>query len=520
MREAVDQAVSYLYGIWRYRWYALAVAWTVSVAGWLIIYNMPNRYESSALIQVDTESVISPLLRGLAIQTDVNQRVQLMTRTLLSRPNLEKVLLKTGLDIEAHSADKMERALRRLRESIHITTDARQNNLYTISYSHDDPERAKRVVDALLTIFVESTLGKTRQDSKVAQNFLDQQIKEYEARLSTAEERVKEFKRKNIGLMPSDGKDYFSELQAVQRELAQVRLQWQEATNRRDELKRQLEGEVPTFGFDRQARNEQGGQSLLDARIQAMQQKLDELLLTFTDRHPDVLEIKRTIESLKQQKGKQAPVARGRPDEFTLDKNPVYQQIKIALGQAEADIASLSARVKDYESKVADLQGKVDVIPQIEAELQRLNRDYDINKENYRSLVVRRESARISEDAVQAGDNVQLKVMEPPRVPILPSGPKRMLLTSVSLLAAIATGIGYAFLMSKIRPVIFDRRTLYQLTGTPVFGVISFVGTPQMVRMKRLQIGAFVASSAMLVLAYGVAVFLTGIGEKAVSGGL
>lgn len=520
MREAVDQAVSYLFGIWRYRWYALALAWIVSVAGWLIIYMMHNQYESSALIQVDTESVIGPLLRGLAIRTDVNQRTQLMARKLLSRPNLEKVLRKTGLDMEDHSADGMELAVRRLRENIHITTDVRQNNLYTISYGDDEPERAKRVVDALLAIFVESTLRETRQDSNAAQKFLDQQIKEYEARLSAAEDRVKEFKRKNIGLMPSDGKDYFTELQVAQRELTQVRLQQQEAMNRRDELRRQLEGEVPSFGFDLPARNVQGGQSLLDVRIQALHQKLDELLLKFTDRHPDVLEIKRTIESLEQQRSKQAPKTGGSQVEPGLAKNPVYQQIKIALGQAEADIASLSARVKEYESKVADLQGKVDVIPQIEAELQRLNRDYDINKENYRALVVRRESARISEDAVQAGDNTQLKVVESPQVPILPSGPKRMLLTSVSLLAAIATGIGYAFLMSLIRPVIFDRKTLFQLTGTPVFGVISFVDTPQMLRRKRLQIRAFVASSVMLMLAYGAVVFLIGIGEKAVSGGL
>lgn len=525
MREVIDQAVSHLLGIWRYRWYALAAAWTVAVAGWMIVYKMPDQYESNALIQVDTESVIGPVLRGLAIQTDVNQRVQLMAKTLLSRPNLEKVLQKTDLAVEAQSADEKERALLRLRESIHITTDVKQNNLYTISYSHNEPELAKRVVDALLVIFVESTLGKTRQDSNAARRFLDQQIKEYEVRLSAAEERVKEFKRKNIGLMPSDGKDYFAALQAAQRELAQARLQLQEAANRRDELKRQLEGEVPTFGFDRPARNEPryelGGPSLLNARIQAMQQKLDELLLTFTDQHPDVLEIKRTIESLKQQKGNQEkgkhpPEAAPRPSEYALDKNPVYQQTKIALGQAEADIASLSARVRDYESKVVDLQEKVDVIPQIEAELQRLNRDYDINKENYRALVARRESARISDDAVQAGDNVQFKVMEAPQVPILPSGPKRILLTSVSLLVAITTGLGYALLMSLIRPVIFDRKALFQLTEAPVLGVISFVDTPQMAKAKRLQNRAFFAGSAMLMLAYCAVVILIGFGDTAV----
>ena len=100
MRELYEQILTYLGGIWRYRWFMMLVIWLVCIVGWSVVYQLPDKYQSSARVHVDTQSMLKPLLRGLTITTNSSQRVQLVTRTLLSRPNLEKLFLKlTGHDL-------------------------------------------------------------------------------------------------------------------------------------------------------------------------------------------------------------------------------------------------------------------------------------------------------------------------------------------------------------------------------------------------------------------------------------
>ena len=108
MRELYEQLITYLKGIWRYRWFMMLVIWVVCIVGWGVVYQMPDKYESSARVHVDTQSMLQPLLRGLTISTNSGQRVQLVTRTLLSRPNLEKLARMTDLDLVALTPTDME----------------------------------------------------------------------------------------------------------------------------------------------------------------------------------------------------------------------------------------------------------------------------------------------------------------------------------------------------------------------------------------------------------------------------
>src|SRR5688572_12241612 len=103
MQDIIDLALSYLKATWRYRWYAVAVAWIVALIGWTVVQKMPDRYVAFARVYVDTQTVLRPLLSGLAVQPDVSQLVPMMTRTLISRPNLEKLLQITELDKELKS---------------------------------------------------------------------------------------------------------------------------------------------------------------------------------------------------------------------------------------------------------------------------------------------------------------------------------------------------------------------------------------------------------------------------------
>ena len=281
MHDLIEQAVIYLKGTWRFRWVALLFAWVVVVAGWGYVARMPDQYEASARVYVDTDSILRPLLRGLTVQTNVDQRVALMTRTLLSRPNLEKIARMTDIDIAAKTPEDMEELINDLASDIHLASTRQEKNLYIISYENKEPEIAKRIVQAVLTIFVESSLGEVRKDTDVAQKFLDQQIQDYEQRLSEAENRLMEFKRKNVGFLPGQGGDFFQRLQATQQDLQQAKLSMREAEKVRDEMQDQLDaleesGDSPYYSSSNQT------VSPLESRIQLLRTKLDELLLRYT----------------------------------------------------------------------------------------------------------------------------------------------------------------------------------------------------------------------------------------------
>ena len=142
MQQLFMLAITYAQGMWRYRWYALLVAWVVAVTGWAWAYSLPNEYRADARVYVDTQSVLRPLLRGLAVESDVQSRVAIMTQTLLSRPNLEKVARKTDLDLRAQTPAQMESLLSWLQHAVEIHSDSRRHDLYTISYADTNPQMA------------------------------------------------------------------------------------------------------------------------------------------------------------------------------------------------------------------------------------------------------------------------------------------------------------------------------------------------------------------------------------------
>jgi len=515
MQEVILQALTILRDIWRYRWQAMLVAWIVCVLGWFVVFKLPDQYESKARIYIDSDSILKPLLRGISVEsTDFREHLGLMTNKLLSRPNLEKVITMVDLDINARTTHEREALIRDLENNINLSAVRTQRpagrpeppNLYEIASRGDNAKKVKDIVQALLTIFLETAIGETRQDAGVAQQFLEAQIKEYEAKLSAAENRLMEFKRNNMGVLPAQGVGIFQRLQTAREQLNQIELELLEATNRRNEIQRQLnsvnrsEAVALPPGVVQQP-------SPLEARINALQQRLDELQLKYTQEHPTVVETKQMLAMLQKQQEEQEKAVRSGESEPS-SANPVYQQLKLSLGEVDAQIAGMKVRRDAYEQRLSQLNKDLKILPEVEAELQRLDRDYEINKERYSELVARRESAKIAGSVEQSGEDVKFRVIEPPRVPLAPIGPNRPLLSAAILVVGLGIGIGLAFLLSQIRPVFHDRRSIQEAIELPVFGIISRVWTPQVLWKRRIQFTAYVLSGVMLVVVFGGVVYL------------
>ena len=500
MQDLIDLALSYLKATWRYRWYAVAVAWVVALVGWTVVQRMPDRYVAFARVYVDTQTVLRPLLSGLAVQPDVSQLVPMMTRTLISRPNLEKLLQITELDKELKSADDRERLLGALRREIAIR-GAGKENLYTIAYTDQNPQHAKRIVQGLVTIFTEGNLGDKRKDSDSARQFIEEQLKGYGEKLVAAENAVTEFQRKHQRLTPGAGRDYYARLGDAGTALKRAALELKEAENSRDAIKRQLAGDAEISQRLGDKGSATRGQSVLDTRIQALEQKLDSLRLNYTDQHPDIRALLRIIAQLKEQKMEEEALRKSSGG-GAVSQGPVYQQLTVALASSEASVAAMRARVAEYTERYNELQAAANALPQIEAEYKQLTRDYEVIKRRYDSLLERRESAQISGD-LEASDVVMgFRVVEPARVPLTPSAPNRMRLNSFVLLGALGGGFGIAFLLSQFRPTFNEERRLREVSGLPVLGTVVMAWTDA--QQKRLTRGrrVILASVVGLILTY------------------
>ena len=228
MQDLVNNILAVTKGMWKFRWPGLLVAWLVAIVGMIVVGRLPDKYEASARIYVDTQSILKPLMSGLTVQPNVEQQVVMLSRTLITRPNVEKLVRMADLDLKNEPKARQEAMIEGLMRTLEIKSLAR-DNLYLLSFNDASPDRAKRVVQSLVSIFVESSLGATRKDSDSAKVFLNEQIKNYEAKLREAEDKLKEFRLRNIDLQTGNGQDSASRLSEISAQLEQAKLELREA---------------------------------------------------------------------------------------------------------------------------------------------------------------------------------------------------------------------------------------------------------------------------------------------------
>ncbi len=510
MNEQIQLLRRQLRMVWPYRWAALGLAAAICGSGWLYVLSLPNIYRVDAKIFVDTRSMLRPLLQGLAIDNNsLASSASLMKRTLLTRPNLEDVARKTDLDLTAKSDAEFDAVVTGLAESIKLNGTS-QDNIYEIAFEDADREKAKRIVDELLNGFLETALGSNRKDTAVTQKFLEEQIDEYEKRLLEAEQRLKEFKQRNVGLMPGEGDSYFADLQAAKDQLKSAQLELDEARGRAGILRSQLEGDEPVIGImgDDMAIDDTLT-SQYDGRIARLEESLDQLTMQYTDKHPDVAGIREQLAELEARREKELKKLTAERSGVQVNgaisagESPVYQEIKLAMAQAEAEVAGLQARVQAYTNEVEQLEKSVDTIPEIEAELKRLDRDYGLNKQQYDELLKRREAARLSQQVDQQADDIKLKVIEPPRIPLVPIGPNRIQFLSMVLIASLGAAAGLAFLLAQLNPRFYSSDELKEIVKLPIIGTISLVYSHRQRTERRMELAVFSVMLLVLISAYG-----------------
>ncbi len=429
----------------------MALIWLVALVGWSGVRMLPDRYISTARIYADADAVLGMLLRGIAIDNSPAAQVEVLQRTLVSRPNLERLVDRTALSQRAAASADREKVIQALSRDLRFGSQAR--NLFTVEYVDTDPRIAHDVVQQVVDLFLELASGSDRRQMENARAFLLQQLATYEQQLREAERRRAEFTARYQDLLAVNGNT--SRLDAVRTRIQALRGELSDAITRRDLLQQQLA-----------ALSDAAPAAAAAVSSAEAEQRLMILRQRYTEQHPEVAAARAALDAARAV-GSGSRTAVGTPR-----INPMREPLLVRIVDTETQITSVQRQLHDMEVESTRLEEMARNAPEVQAQFANLDRDYNVIRKNYEELLARREAVNIAEAARTGSDRVTLEVVDPPTLPTSPASPKRLLLAAGVLLAALGAGGALLFFQVQLDTTFYTLRELRGL-GLPVLGAFA-----------------------------------------------
>lgn len=485
-----DEIRTALHGVWQRRWIAVAVAWAICLAGWLVVSQIPNQYESRARIFVQLRSILPG--EGIATQQEQQKDIDRVRTTLASATNLEKVVRGTDLaNTVATDRDVADRVAG-LQKKIKIT--AQQDNLFEITATADNGKLSRTIVQKLIDIFVEDNLGTIRDEASQSLQFLDQQLAQRQKALQEAEAKKADFQDRYLGSLPGTG-TLSERLSAARAQLAQVNQELAAAQSGLAAVNGQMAGTSATVAGV-------GGGAVAGparARLSAIQGQLTEARARgWTDSHPDVIALKSQL-SAAQGAAKREPVYSGGGG---ASANPLYLSLRAMQADKAAQVAALTNRKAQIEADMGAIDQKIAGDPAAAQEQAEIDRNYQVMKAAYDKLLADREQVKLRSQAAGQADAVKFNVIDPPTAPRSPTAPNRPLLLTGVLIVGLGGGLAVAFGLSQLAGTFPTTARLEKLSGMPVIGSIGEVVTGAQTALRRKRFQMFAAATAGLVVAW------------------
>lgn len=465
MLDLKNTLAPFLAALWQGRWQAMTIAWLVCLAGWLAVALLPNVYTATTRMFVDTDTLLRPLMKDLAVSPDFDRQVEIMRDTVFAVPNIEELMERTGIDAGIDDPLEHVKLIEDLTNKLYLSVLGR--NLFEIGYQHRDPDMAYEVVSVMLDIFVQQQLGHSQRDVEIAGAFIDEQISAYDGKLRAAELRVAEFQREH-GEELGGAERSVRDLDQIEAEARRIRSELEAAHWRRDQLRVKLDT-VPRTVSSAQAGTSEP--SPTQQQLRELNTELTRKLLLYTEQHPDIVALRQLIAQANEQV--KAESEGDRIADFRV-ANPLFEDLNVQLQTIEVQIDDLSRRLNVAENERQALSDKVRLAPQVEADLKRLNRDYDVLLAQYEQLIQRRESAQLARELDEGKKRIEFRTIEPPVRPLEPSGPPHGLFMLVILVLGVGAGVAFVlgrFLISDTVLTSMQLQTTFP--ALPVLGGVS-----------------------------------------------
>jgi len=519
----------------RNRWWILFGAIFVGMAAGLIAYTSPKIYESKATILVEDDAVLRALTKRMAVAPSLTSKMEFVEQRLLTRDHLTQIARRLDLDLKAQTPKELEALLVRMRKYMVVRASGR-GQLIELGFQHDNPTTARDVVAMLTDMLLEENLGAKRVEAHQAYDFINQQLHVYRTRLEESERKLREFKQKNlvelgVGAALPAGKGGGGSAEVTPRaafadvnrlddaraKLAELEANLQRIRSERETYSKQLKAESKWISaqqdFAESPTEETGDRE--DPKIAALQAKIEELRLRYTDRHPAVVALQVQIDQLRADSTSTAGAEPGgvKKEDLLADLgdqilNPHYLSLKEKVSQLDAEVIAAKVKREHLKKAIAALGKAILDVPKKEQELVALRRDYSVNSSIYNDLLKRLEEARVTKEMEVQDRGGRIRVIEPATVPYKPVKPNRVAIILMGLGGGVAAGYGFGFLRHLMDGSIHSGDEIQELVGLTVLGQIPTVVIHGDRRRRHHANLAFAAATVMTVALFGSVLWL------------
>ncbi len=550
--------LDWLLAVWhRRKWLAIVAFVAAFSAAVTLTMFLPDLYQSTATVLVVGQQVPVEFVRS-TVTGAIDSRLQTISQEILSRSRLEELVVRYGLYPEMKDSPGDARVAR-MRRDLEVKPTGLDRTggtiAFAIKYQGKDPGTVARVTNTLASSYIEENMKVRERQAVGTAQFLRTQLEDVKKRLEVQEQRVSEFRRRNLGELPSQ---MDANLQSLERFNSQFRINSEKqirAREQRQEFARMLDSMMLLGGLASQAPQPAPGPSSASAsapaaptvavvavdpavmRLNKLKQDLVELRTRFNEQYPDVKQLKAEIASLERQiaDNKRQNAAReaaapeattqeaaaparpaqkpmndqsAQPDQLNV-VDPFLIQLQQSLSQVDAELRSLKEEEKNLRASMAAYQARVENTPKRDLEFQELSRDYDSTKELYRTLLKRYEEAQLSESLEQRQKGEQFRILEEAVTPTVPFSPNRARLLVVGLVVALMLSGGLVGLREQLDTSFHAIEDLRAFTNVPVLvGIPRIVTATDMRRRRwRIQLTA-VAATVGVMLIVGASYFV------------
>src|SRR5882724_2407724 len=457
----------------------------------------PKVYTASTSILVDERTIIQPLMAGAAVATDALDRSKNAREVIFGRKIMD-FALESGWGKTNPSAEERELLIEGIKKRTVISTVGK--NILRIEYHDDDPDRAFRVTDKFAELFMQESIAAKAAESKAAFDFIEKQTQEYQDKLTTTEQELKELRSSTLEVRSGSEGEVTTRLNDLYRRIDAATQELREAEVKEASLERQVSGEAEsTAAISRE--------SQYRARIGELQSRLDTLRLSYHDTHPDIVQVKQQIQDLTE--GINAERVRReqtkRPGQSESDEsvvnNPVYQQLRRERSQNQANIEALTARITELQRQLQDEVGRGKRMHSGDARLAELTRDYQINRDIYQDLLRRRENARVSMNMDSDRQGSSFKILEPATSLLSPNSPRFWQFVLWGVVLGVLVPLGFLFARLEFDPRVRLATAVSERHKVPVAAIVPHLWSPGELRGLRKELAMLaVAVTATLAL--------------------
>jgi len=500
----------------------LPVTALLAIISGVIAIALPSMYRSSATILVQEQEVPPDLVRS-TITSFADERIQVISQQVMTRAVLLKLVDKYGLYGKYRGRQTEEEIVERMRKDIKLTTinadisdrsSGRRVNAtiaFTISYDAPQPDRAQNVVNELTSLYLDENLKARRQSVAETSEFLTQEADRVARQMQTTEEKLANFKRRNVGRMPDSSAINVQLADRTESELRRVEQQMSLLEDRKLSLESQLTLIKPDLSTASGAGIGSGTGAELPAtpeqRLRALQAQYASASGVYTIDHPDVRRMKREIAELEAQisaLAKPAARAKGVENPLAADasaRNPAYVVLAAQLESTKRELIQLAAAKDDLRAKQRTYDARLIQIPDVEREYNELTRDYSNAQARYREIKTKQMQAEGALELEKDSKAERFSLGEPATLPQRPVSPNRAAIAMGGLVASLGSGLGLAFLREIFDPSIKGPLQLARIASVSMLIAIPYIETRSERRRTRRRTWALAAFCTILAVA-------------------